>query len=418
MAEILGIASGIAGLLTLTVEVIKISSNYVSEVHGASHTVRRLVNELEDLKTVLLRIDQITTETDEQEIYGNDGACILSVKQNNECLDLLETVRRKLRERLGQNSVRQKMKALTWPFSDEKNKVLIESLHRHLNIYKTALAVDTFTVGKLTLTEARNSRAAYQQTQVEAVLDWLSPLNMSQRQQDALSRRHGTTGSWLLSTTAFQLWVKSEGSHRTLWCPGDPGTGKTVMTSIVVDHLTKTYSSDNVRIAYVYCDYKDQAMQTASNLIACLARQLIGRPQVVPHRLDRLYKELEPQRRRPNLEESIGLLVALCNERERTFVLVDALDECEAIHERRLFLPLLQSLPHGSTRLFVTSRPNNEDIYSIFSAAPRIVIAAPESDIRRFVTERMEERREFMERLTPRLKDQIITTISARASGM
>lgn len=73
---------------------------------------------------------------------------------------------------------------------------------------------------------------------------------MYQKQQDILSQRHGNTGSWLLSEPTFQQWVKSEGSRRTLWCPGhrecslvllkeaysplEAGTGKTVMTYVEV----------------------------------------------------------------------------------------------------------------------------------------------------------------------------------------
>ena len=185
-----------------------------------------------------------------------------------------------------------------------------------------------------------------------------------------------------------------------------------------MDHLVKTHASDDVHIAYVYCDYKDQVLQTASNLIACLARQLVGWPKRLPLQLERLHKELEPQRRRPSLEELQNLLVTLCNERRRTFVVVDALDECEAMQQRRHFLPLLKSLPHGSTRLFVTSRPNNEDIYHVFTTAPQIQIVAPESELQRFVAEKMKERHEFMDRVTPALRDDIISTISARASGM
>lgn len=97
---------------------------------------------------------------------------------------------------------------------------------------------------------------------------------------------------------------------------------------------------------------------------------------------------------------------------------MDALDECEAISERRHFLPLLASLPQGSTRLYVTSRPNNQDITQVFTKVPQIEIAAPPSDIQRFVAETMEERTEFMQRVTPELEQQIISTICTRASGM
>ena len=99
-------------------------------------------------------------------------------------------------------------------------------------------------------------------------------------------------------------------------------------------------------------------------------------------------------------------------------MIVDALDECEATHERKNFLPLLESLAYGSTRLFVTSRPYNEDIRHIFLNAPRVPIAASESDIQQFVQEQMSDRRAFIERTTPILRDQITDTICSRASGM
>lgn len=295
MAEVLGIVSGVAGLMSLTIEVFQISYNYIDKVHNASNTIRRFLKELQDLKVVLIQVEQSIKSMDDQGVFGDDPSCLLLIGESNEYLELLGTIRHKLEKRRADGSFRQKLKALTWPFSDDETLGLIQALHRHLEIYQTALALDNLNVGKLTLSEVRQSKAAQQDTQVEAVLDWLSPLNMYQRQQDTLSRRHGNTGSWLLGKPIFRKWVDSESSDRTLWCPGDPGTGKTVIASIVVDHLIKTIVSNDVRVAYVYCDYKDQAMQTASNLIACLARQLIGTPAKLPQQLERLHKELEPQ---------------------------------------------------------------------------------------------------------------------------
>ena len=144
----------------------------------------------------------------------------------------------------------------------------------------------------------------------------------------------------------------------------------------------------------------------------------MGWPKRLPLQLERLYKELEPQRKRPSLEELRNLLVTLCNERRRTYIVVDALDECEALQQRKRFLPLLKSLPYGSTRLFVTSRHNSEDIFHVFHTAPQIYIAAPESELQRFVKEKLEEKDEFVDRVTPALKDEIISTISRRACGM
>ena len=130
-----------------------------------------------------------------------------------------------------------------------------------------------------------------------------------------------------------------------------------------------------------------------------------------------LHKELEQQNRRPSFDDLKRLLAALCIQYARVYIVVDALDECEAI-QRRLLLPVLESLPNSITRLFVTSRPNNEDISQSFGKAPQITIAASELDLRQYITERMEEDRDFIKSLTPELKEKITSTVSAKASGM
>lgn len=175
---------------------------------------------------------------------------------------------------------------------------------------------------------------------------------------------------------------------------------------------------DDRQVAYVYCDYKDQAAQTTENLVACLARQLIENRKMLPQQLEELYKVREQQKIRPSLDELKRLLIALCDPHKRTYIVVDALDECEEVKERRRFLTLLGSLPHRSTKLFVTSRPNNQDILRVFAQAPQIEIAASPSDIHSFVAEKLEEREELREIVTPQLKDEIVSKICARASGM
>ena len=188
--------------------------------------------------------------------------------------------------------------------------------------------------------------------------------------------------------------------------------------SVVIDYLLNNYASEKPKVAYLYCDYKDQAAQTASNLIACLVRQMLGRPRTLPQEVEETHDKFGREKRRPSFDVLRTLLVAFCNQHELTYIIVDALDECEATHERRQFLPVLEVLPNASTRLFVTSRPNNEDIFHIFGQASQIPISAPELDLRRYIMERLEEKRDLVDRLTPELKEKISSTISTGASGM
>ena len=117
------------------------------------------------------------------------------------------------------------------------------------------------------------------------------------------------------------------------------------------------------------------------------------------------------------MDELKRLLKVLFDDYKRTYIIVDALDECEATKERRFLLPLLENLPYSSTKLFVTSRPNNEDIFQSFGTAPKLTMSATESDLRQYITERIEERKVKLT-LTPDLRDNVVSTISGRASGM
>ena len=81
MAEVLGTASGVAGLLSLTIEMIKITSTYINSVQGASPTMRRLLSELESMEDVLVKIDQLTKTMNAVRVFGKgDHSCLLSVQ--------------------------------------------------------------------------------------------------------------------------------------------------------------------------------------------------------------------------------------------------------------------------------------------------------------------------------------------------
>ena len=142
MAEALAIAAGIAGLIGLTIEVFGISYKYVHGVRDASSSARQLLLELGDLQTVLLRIEQAAKQTDELEVFGDAGSCLLSVKESNEYIGLLQNIRDKLQQRQTPSSFRNNLKTLTWPFSEKETLALANSLHRHLEIYNIALTVD------------------------------------------------------------------------------------------------------------------------------------------------------------------------------------------------------------------------------------------------------------------------------------
>jgi len=62
------------------------------------------------------------------------------------------------------------------------------------------------------------------------ILAWLSPLDPGPRHRDIGAQRLDSIGSWLLENPEFRRWHggnREDGSnHRTLFCHGNPGAGK------------------------------------------------------------------------------------------------------------------------------------------------------------------------------------------------
>ncbi|EEU38844.1 uncharacterized protein NECHADRAFT_11175, partial [Fusarium vanettenii 77-13-4] len=99
------------------------------------------------------------------------------------------------------------------------------------------------------------------------ILDWLAGIDYGPQQSYYLKRRQPGTGQWLLNSAEFKTWVETK--KQTLFCPGIPGAGKTILTSIVVEELTAYFETDqNVGVAYVYCDFQRQDEQNAELFLA------------------------------------------------------------------------------------------------------------------------------------------------------
>ena len=105
------------------------------------------------------------------------------------------------------------------------------------------------------------------------ILNWLTDIDYGPQQSDYLQRREPGTGQWLLNSAEYKKWLNT--SKQTLFCLGIPGAGKTILSSIVVNDLCDRFHSDAaVGIAYVYCNFRQQDIQKAEDLLSSLLKQL------------------------------------------------------------------------------------------------------------------------------------------------
>jgi predicted ATPase len=70
-----------------------------------------------------------------------------------------------------------------------------------------------------------------------AIERWLDPPSPWPNINKARELRYAGTGQWLLDSLEFGEW--KAGTRQHLWLHGNPGCGKTVLSTTVLDHLNK-----------------------------------------------------------------------------------------------------------------------------------------------------------------------------------
>jgi len=106
-------------------------------------------------------------------------------------------------------------------------------------------------------------------------MSWVSPIDVSAKHLDVANIRQPGTSKWLLNLDIFKQWEC--GTGQALWCPGIPGAGKTVITSLLIDHLLDLQRLEPIgtmAVAWVYLDYNQEFIQTPDAIQLSLIRQL------------------------------------------------------------------------------------------------------------------------------------------------
>jgi len=101
--------------------------------------------------------------------------------------------------------------------------------------------------------------------------------------RDALwQRRHENTCTWILDDLRYRKWAE-EDSLAILWISGDPGCGKSVLSSFLTKEITRG-KTNQLCIAYFFCDDKDERLRTAHAILVNVLTQLLEQiPSTIMH---------------------------------------------------------------------------------------------------------------------------------------
>ena len=132
------------------------------------------------------------------------------------------------------------------------------------------------------------------------------------------------------------------------------------VSSLVIDNLCNQARGRSVRVACFYFDFATQNEQSPTTMLGCLLKQLVFGLNEIPEEILEAYEERKNAigGQGPQMSNILNMLQTTSS-RRRTFICIDALDECATEDRAKLLDSLCQLLQQSpGTRIFVTGRPH------------------------------------------------------------
>ena len=395
MADPLSITASIIAVLQLTNEVIK----YGLDFKNAPKAILSLKKDVQSLQKLLERLKNRC----ENALHAHKSAppwlqCLWEVRRRTlqdgsyeyEYGGFIQNLRQAIDEAMAKlNPTREWKKTetyqrITWHFKKDTLEEIQNAIQKCLIEINTTLALkddETLDEVKETLEQVKdlvkkgnaqlNDRMAAmekheeerrkeaEEAEREEITNWLSPFSFIAKQDELLTRSFTQVGEFLWSDQCFQAWA--EGRSWFLWCIGDLGVGKTVLSSILAHRLTQTTSQGVPAplIFFIYLDYKSSKMQTLERLVGSLLQQLLQLNEflVLPEELKIMHKKAKRlgYGLAKYYNEVRRMLVDELKRFDRFYIIVDGLDEL-APPERLQLVTELRNLKPGKVSFLLTSR--------------------------------------------------------------
>jgi len=226
------------------------------------------------------------------------------------------------------------------------------------------------------------------------------------------------TCNWITQRTAFDRWLGSEDTERStsrvLWVNGGPATGKSVLSSFVINHLVEL----GLSCQYHYIRLGDQTKRGLSQLLRSLAYQIAQSSQEFLRELLNLKEEavdIESADPRTIWQRIYRSILFKAKNMQPLYWVIDGLDEAESPQAiLRLFSDLPSSLP--SIHAFVVSR-KTQDLAAAINKIPsdiylgEICVEGCIDDMRCYISQ------ELTMSGTPAFKESIATRLLSGAQS-
>ena len=193
------------------------------------------------------------------------------------------------------------------------------------------------------------------------------------------------------------------------------------VSSLVVDMLCDQARGQNTAVTCFYFDFADRKEQSATSMLGSLLKQIVGGLEKVPEEISQAFREekMAVGGRGLLLPDIVKMLQGITSSL-RTFVCIDALDECAAVHRVKVLDSLKQILEKSqSMRIFIIGRPHisAEVERRLAGRVMSVFIGSRKDDIMEYIRVKLDED-ETPEAMDEALEADILERIPGKMSEM
>ncbi|KAJ5936936.1 hypothetical protein N7466_003386 [Penicillium verhagenii] len=369
MADPLSITSGIAGFLSLGIQVTQSLVDFYTTYKGQDADLAKITSKLDDLQTLFRALEAAVEERRSQP----NPQCILRDVENavQKCEEIITELQSEC-EKFHKDptaSLKDRVKVAgrraAYPFRKSTLQKLeedINEIRENLSFGIEILQLKGQTQIQDSISEIKSLVERTNASQVSFELRcWLMAPDASLNHNAASAKCHPSTGLWFVNGDQFRTWLKEHNSF--LWLNGFAGCGKSVLCSTAIQHtFHEMRHEDNVGIAFFYFSFTDNAKQDADGMLRTLLMQLSVQLPDGEKDLEQLH--MLHKSGSPPVDVLLDSLQRLLKRFRDAYILLDALDESPREHKREGVLNAIQVIRDWSIpglHLLVTGR-NELDI--------------------------------------------------------
>lgn len=363
MSDPLSITAGIAGFISLGIQVTQTLVDYYSACKDQTNDVAKITQNVANLQSAFR-----TLETEVQKSQSRPDAEQLlqevdkAIQKCHEVIEELQSESEKfhttpdnLKARIGLTVHR-----ASYPFRKSTFQKIEEDVGEIRQTLLFSLNVLQFKAGNRIEEDTSACRSlleqAYSNQASLAVRLWLQAPDVSMNHYVNFAKHHPETGEWFINSHHFANWLVERNSF--LWINGFAGCGKSVLCSNIIQHTIRgTKLKLRAGVAFYYFAFDDESKKDAHGMLRALLLQLSVQFEGGQKELDQLRMISEPYQ--PPKDVLLQTLQSFCERFDDSYIILDALDECPRGNSREDVLEVIEvvrgwCLP--SVHLLVTAR--------------------------------------------------------------